>query len=137
MSHRRRRVVPFIRERYVQAKYVCVWCDASSLTAYSFRFAVAPGGTDYSFFIADPDQLVDWHLVELVYVHSQDPVACPICLCDPTAAYVLLGHRFSPTHARSLSLGLLVCVPASARVVRYSVASSLCLRLSFSLSALR
>ena len=37
---------------------------------------------------SDPDMLVDWNAVELVQYKSCDEILCPICMSEPSAAYV-------------------------------------------------
>jgi len=58
------------------------------------QFVVRSCG-DFSPYLADPDLLVDWSLVELIKVSSFDTVSCPICLYPPVAAKITrCGHIF-------------------------------------------
>ncbi|XP_078468174.1 E3 ubiquitin-protein ligase RNF10 isoform X2 [Lampetra planeri] len=50
---------------------------------------------DYSVYLADPDTLVDWDLVQQVRLLSHGVLSCPICLYPPTAARITrCGHVF-------------------------------------------
>lgn len=56
---------------------------------------VVSAGHDYSLYVSDPDQLVEWELVEEVRLHMSEAPSCPICLYPPVAAKVTrCGHLF-------------------------------------------
>lgn len=58
------------------------------------HFVVQDSG-DYSVNAVDPDILVDWVQVELVYMPTHDDVQCPICLYPPSSAKMTrCGHVF-------------------------------------------
>jgi len=50
---------------------------------------------DYMQYVADPDTLVEWSLVEQVRLRSSEVPSCPICLYPPTAAKITrCGHVY-------------------------------------------
>jgi len=50
---------------------------------------------DYERHTADPDLLVDWHLVEQVRIFSNEVPSCPVCLYPPVAARITrCGHIY-------------------------------------------
>ncbi|KAJ1530668.1 hypothetical protein ONE63_005537 [Megalurothrips usitatus] len=58
------------------------------------QFAVKANG-DYRQYLCNPDQLVDWDLVEQIRVMSPEDASCPICLYPPVAAKMTrCGHIF-------------------------------------------
>ncbi|XP_012256522.2 RING finger protein 10 [Athalia rosae] len=58
------------------------------------QFIVKSSG-DYSAYLADPDILVEWDLIEQIRVHSSEILSCPICLCVPVAAKMTrCGHVY-------------------------------------------
>ncbi|XP_026277727.1 RING finger protein 10 [Frankliniella occidentalis] len=58
------------------------------------QFAVKSDG-DYKQYLCNPDQLVDWDLVEQIRVMSPEETNCPICLYPPVAAKMTrCGHIF-------------------------------------------
>lgn len=76
----RRKKTYFNKEEYLQAK-----C----------QFVVIGSANDYFLHAADPDKLVEWDQIQLVYLPSHDPPNCPICLYSPVAAKMTrCGHIF-------------------------------------------
>ena len=70
----------FNKEEYLQAK-----C----------KFVVIGTPDDYYVNTVDPDQLVDWEKVSLVYVPTNESPNCPVCLYPPTAARITkCGHIY-------------------------------------------
>ncbi|XP_012274965.1 RING finger protein 10 [Orussus abietinus] len=58
------------------------------------QFVVTAKG-DYTAYLADPDILVDWSLIEQIRVHTTENLSCPICLYSPIAAKMTrCGHVF-------------------------------------------
>ncbi|XP_034251606.1 RING finger protein 10 [Thrips palmi] len=58
------------------------------------QFAVKADG-DYRQYLCNPDQLVDWDLVEQIRVMSPEETSCPICLYPPVAGKMTrCGHIF-------------------------------------------
>ncbi|BES97580.1 RING finger protein [Nesidiocoris tenuis] len=50
---------------------------------------------DYGCYMGDPDLLVDWNLVELIRVETNEEVNCPICLYPPVAGKITrCGHVY-------------------------------------------
>ena len=50
---------------------------------------------DYAACLGDPDRLVDWAIVEQVWLQEDEPTTCPICLYPPQAARVTrCGHTY-------------------------------------------
>lgn len=83
-SHRyqfsRRKKTYFNKEEYLQAK-----C----------QFVVIGCVDDYAVNAIDPDKLVDWEQIHLVYLPSHESPNCPICLYTPVAAKMTrCGHIF-------------------------------------------
>lgn len=59
------------------------------------QFVVIGEANDYMIHSTDPDLLVDWNKVHLVYIPSHDPPTCPICLYPPVCAKITkCGHIF-------------------------------------------
>lgn len=78
-TSRRRRTNTFNKETFLQA---------------NCHFVVKDTG-DYTIHAADPDILVDWDLVELIYMPTHELVQCPICLYPPTTAKITrCGHVY-------------------------------------------
>jgi len=76
---RRKRTTTYNKEVFLQAN-----CN----------FVVKDTG-DYKVHSCDPDVLVDWDLVELVYLPTHDAPQCPICLFPPQAAKITrCGHVY-------------------------------------------
>jgi len=70
----------FNKEEYLQAK-----C----------QFVVVGTPEEYYANTVDPDKLVDWDKVQLVYLPSHERTCCPVCLYPPTVAKVTkCGHIF-------------------------------------------
>ena len=45
--------------------------------------------------LGDPDRLVDWTIVEQVWLHEEEPTPCPICLYPPQSARITrCGHTY-------------------------------------------
>ncbi|KAK3909451.1 RING finger protein 10 [Frankliniella fusca] len=58
------------------------------------QFAVKADG-DYKQYLCNPDQLVDWDLVEQIRIMSPEETNCPICLYPPIAGKMTrCGHIF-------------------------------------------
>ncbi|XP_046622265.1 RING finger protein 10 isoform X1 [Neodiprion virginianus] len=58
------------------------------------QFVVKSDG-DYTAYLADPDTLVQWNLIEQIRVHSSEILSCPICLCVPVAGKMTrCGHVY-------------------------------------------
>lgn len=58
------------------------------------QFVVNING-DYSIYLADPDILVDWNLIEQIKVHTSESLSCPICLGFPVAGRMTrCGHVY-------------------------------------------
>ncbi|XP_046744972.1 RING finger protein 10 [Diprion similis] len=58
------------------------------------QFVVKSKG-DYTAYLADPDILVQWNLIEQIRVHSSEVLSCPICLCMPVAGKMTrCGHVY-------------------------------------------
>jgi len=70
----------FNKEEYLQAK-----C----------QFVVIGSVDDYAINTVDPDKLVDWEQIRLVYLPSHESSNCPICLYSPIVAKMTrCGHIF-------------------------------------------
>jgi len=79
-SQTRKNKVFFNKEEYLQAK-----C----------QFVVVGSSEDYYVNTVDPDKLVDWEKVSLVYVPSNEPPNCPVCLYPPSVAKITkCGHIY-------------------------------------------
>lgn len=56
---------------------------------------VVRAGTDYTAYLASPDNLVDWDKIEQIYIFSYEESQCPICLYPPVAAKMTkCGHIY-------------------------------------------
>ncbi|XP_024944148.1 RING finger protein 10 [Cephus cinctus] len=75
---------PIQRHKYNKEQFLQANC----------QFVVTANG-DYSAYLANPDTLVDWNLIEQIRVHSLESLACPICLCIPVAGKMTrCGHVY-------------------------------------------
>ncbi|XP_065055414.1 E3 ubiquitin-protein ligase RNF10-like isoform X2 [Rhopilema esculentum] len=77
---------------YSSVKYQ-VYNKESYLQA-NCRFVVQESG-DYRLHAVDPDSLVDWSLIEQIYLFSHGTPSCPICLENPKVARITrCGHVY-------------------------------------------
>ncbi|KAF0293599.1 RING finger protein 10 [Amphibalanus amphitrite] len=68
-----------VKEQYLQARCQLVVRDDG----------------DYAACLGDADRLVDWTIVEQVWLQEDEPTTCPICLYPPVAARVTrCGHTY-------------------------------------------
>jgi len=79
-GYRRKRTTTFNKEAFLQA---------------NCQFVVNYDVEKYSIHSADPDVLVDWNAIQLVYFPMHEEPSCPICLYPPTAAKMTrCGHVY-------------------------------------------
>lgn len=56
---------------------------------------IVKSNADYSVYLADSDELVNWDLIEQVCLKTTDVPSCPICLYQPrTAKITKCGHVY-------------------------------------------
>eukprot|EP00741_Cyanophora_paradoxa_P022645 tig00021493_g21870.t1 len=79
VPRRLRRRPVFSKERFLQANY---------------RFLVSSAG-DYNINLADPDQVIEWNLIDQISYNTPHTISCPICLDTPVAAKITkCGHIY-------------------------------------------
>lgn len=111
---KRKRTSTFNKEAFLQA---------------NCHFVVQDDASNYAVHATNPDVLVDWNNIQLVYLSTHDAPTCPICLYPPVCGKITrCGHVFCWSciihylHLVSSFLLVLFCLDDISRAERINIA---------------